>query len=341
MKVIKPLLVLCACSPVCSHFFYAAAQSDAPTIRTDSITSPDHRSAEIRLPPELEANFEPRTSPANDISLFGSKNITDRYLPNMQRGIRLFDQPNISLYGTKRSNFFAHPQAAGIHELSKTLNFDYRLTNNLTFNASGMIGYTSQPLSILPQHSCNVYAGLTYTPTEKLTLGTGVNMGMFVNSSYTNTSMFAQYRMNEHWTANAYGGIFLSKSAIDPNFKSSSMMGGLQMTYTADNGLFMYGRGFAAMNSGNYTPYTRDPFAYNTGVGAGLGFNLPDAGPISIGVDWIRNPSTGRMEPIANINIFGGIVYLIKKIVEAFEGDSSYSTIGYKKPLKEVKPLTH
>lgn len=315
------------------------AQTDTPIIKKDSISPDDLKQVnQIPLPSALKVTFP--THKADFHLPRPTSSIMGMQLRQPNVSFARETNPRLSFYGSRSENFNIIGQPVPVHELSKTLHLGYKITDELTFNASGMIGYTSLPLTIAADQTFDAYAGLTYTPSEKLAIGGGVSVGKFVNSGYINPSAFIRYHLNPNMEINLYGGMNFATLPYQNLYNSRSAYGGLQLKYTADNGLFLYGQGFASMSSPGMHPlYSRNPSAYYTGFGGGIGYNIPGGMPVSLGVNWVRNPFTQRLEPVAQVNIMGGLIYLIKKLIESFESDGSYSSTSYKKPLEVAKPM--
>lgn len=318
-----------------------AAQEVVPVVRRDTLPISDLNNAvQIGIPKDLERKFPQILTnielPTQPLDRMGIK-LRPPYV-----SVLPIPNPSISLYGTAFEGFNYSGQPIAVHDIRKSLHFDYRLTNSLKFSASGSIGYSSLPLTIAPYQLYNISAGLTHRVGDRLTVGGGVSGGRMVESSYINPSMYMQYNLTPNLQAMLYGGMYSATPPHQSTYNSRAAYGGLQLTYTMDNGLFVYGKGFLSHNNGLYPGFVHQPYAYSSGFGAGLGYVLPGGSPpISIGVDWVTNPYTGQISPVAQINLYGGLLYLLKLLTGSLERDGSYSSSGRnKRPLQIISPLS-
>lgn len=189
---------------------------------------------------------------------------------------------------------------------------------------SSLIGTPSE-LLFVPAHTPGLAASFaaTYRVNEWLSVSPSVIAGQVMGSRFIAPSFTTTFDISESLQAQLRTGLFVGQSAYQPLLAQQSLNASLRLQYTTPSGFFAYGEGYAARHelfaSLNQMPMLYGPYSY--GFGGGVGYNIPGAGPISVGVHYNYNPMTQRMEPAASVNLVGGLIYLFQLIGKAISGD--------------------
>ncbi|MDO4770897.1 hypothetical protein [Porphyromonas sp.] len=301
---------------------YLSAQEHIPQIKGDSLPTlppkkraPIQRPSALDIPSLLNKGRGKLDKEFNDPFAIQSRSnnaftwVEDKSLWN----------DRFSLSASKYEGLAQQPQWQNrmLHSIQREIRLNYKINNKLSAYTSGMIGYTSLPMQLYADKQYNVQAGLDYKASEKLTIGSALAVGRFVHTDYINPNAYLRYDLNKNLQINLYGGIQLAKGPFSTGYDSRSLYGGTRLNYTTDQGIFFYGQGFASRTNTILSPWSPNPNVWTSGIGGGLGYNIPGYGPVSIGMDMVFNPVTQRMEPMYSFNIVNGLIYLIMKTVEA------------------------
>lgn len=206
-----------------------------------------------------------------------------------------------------------------LYSIQRGLQADYKLDKKLSLELSGMIGYTSLPSTFHAYKQYDLYGGLRYDANKSLSLGAGVSVGGFMGTRYLNPRVYAGYNPSDNWEFGLYGGVNLIHLPPTRGYGYQSLYSGMTFKYTADQGVFVYGKGFTSQSNAPYFGWTPQPGFWSMGVGGGIGYNIPGYGPVSVGVDYVYNPLTKRMEPVYSLNIVNGLIYLIEQVIQGLQ----------------------
>ena len=302
-----------------------SAQDILPVLETDSLPKtkilhlPEiDRPSSLDLPKELSLHkFDMPRTPLNPMILgeVGGSNLSKSLATSNVLGRRLTLSGSVYEGMNSRSQW----QNSMLYSIEQTLQVDYELGKKLSLELSGMIGYTSLPSTFYAYKQYEVYGGLRYGVNERLSLGGGLAAGGFMGTRYLNPNLYARYTPSENWQFGLYGGTSLIHLPSGRGYGYQSLYSGMTFKYTADQGFFVYGRGFTSRSNAPYFGWTSHPNFWTMGAGGGVGYNIPGRGPISVGVDYIYNPVTKRMEPVFSLNIVNGLIYLIEQIIQGVQ----------------------
>lgn len=215
-------------------------------------------------------------------------------------------------------------------ELPRSLEttFDEVMSQELHLNPnlslSSIVGAPSQLLFVpvnTPGWAANF--GATYRLNDWMSISPSFIAGQFMGSRFMAPSVTTAFDISNRFKAQLITGIGVGQNAYQPFLVQQSLNASLRLQYVTPSGFFAYGQGYAARHqlfaSLNQMPMLSGPYSY--GFGGGIGYNIPGAGPISVGINYHYNPMTQRMEPVAAVNLVGGIIYLFQLIGKAISGD--------------------
>lgn len=206
--------------------------------------------------------------------------------------------------------------------LGEVMSQQLNLTPKLSLNS--VIGAPAQ-LPFVPANTPGLaaYFSASYRINDWLSISPSFVAGQFIGSRFIAPSVTTTFDISERLRAQLRTGFAFGQSAYQPLLAQQSLNASLRLQYTTPSGLFAYGEGYAARHqlfaSLNQMPMLTGPYSY--GFGGGIGYNIPGAGPISMGISYNYNPITQRMEPVATINLVGGLIYLFQLIGKAISGD--------------------
>lgn len=206
--------------------------------------------------------------------------------------------------------------------LGEVMSQEFHITPN--FSIISIIGAPSQ-LPFIPAQTPGLVAniGASYKVNDWMSIEPSVVAGQLMGSRFVAPSVTASFNISERFKAQLRTGLALGQNAYQPHLMHQSLNASLRLQYITPSGVFVYGEGFAARQklfaNLNQMPMLTGPYAY--GFGGGVGYNIPGAGPISVGINYNYNPFSHRMEPVASVNLVGGIIYLFQLIGKAISGD--------------------
>lgn len=168
-----------------------------------------------------------------------------------------------------------------------------------------------------PRQMSEIYAGLALRPSD--------NIGLRLGTAWRNDGIYrtlnphasAHFALNDRLSLMVMGGAALFHTPIEGGWRGTQLYAGARLQYQLNKTLYLYGYG--------HTAYTRHfpsmgnvPWAsqWTPQIGGGVGLNIDDSGPIELGVVYRYNVMTRRMEPAAEVNLFGAFNLLVK----AFKG---------------------
>lgn len=205
------------------------------------------------------------------------------------------------------------------YSIERKLGVKYDLSRKTSIEGSGMMGYTSLPMMPFPDKQYSVSFAFNYRPSDRFSIGIGATSGRFMSSYYLNPNIHTRFTPNRNWQLDLYSGINYSSPQFGHSFTSNSIYSNLRINYISDQGFYVYAQGFTSMAHGQNYLWMHHPYYYTSGLGGGIGYNIPGAGPVSIGVDYVYNPATQKLEPYVSFNPIGAIALLVKLISQAFE----------------------
>ncbi len=206
--------------------------------------------------------------------------------------------------------------------LGEVMSQRLNLSPNLSLNS--FIGSPTH-LSFVPMNTSGLAANISasYSINDRMSISSSVVAGQLMGSRFIAPSFTTTFDVSERLKAQLRMGLNLGQSAYQPFLVQQSLNTSLRLQYITPSGFFAYGEGYATryqlFANLNQMPMLTGSYSY--GFGGGIGYNIPGAGPISMGVSYSYNPFTQRIEPVATINIVGGLIYLYQLIEKAIKGD--------------------
>ncbi len=200
-----------------------------------------------------------------------------------------------------------------IHTNAKELSLAYRLSPQLSLLSSVKMGTSAIPFISPTEKLYDLSVGINYTPSDQVSLYTGISAGSFMRSQYINPRLVGMFALTDRLNLNVSGGMSMYGAPFSPRLDHREFYANMRLQYKTDLGLYLYGTGFTSTHHQFSSPFPAYTFS---GVGGGVGYNIPGAGPVEAGITYVYNPHTQRMEPRLSLNLMGGLIYLIKKIVE-------------------------
>ncbi len=157
------------------------------------------------------------------------------------------------------------------------------------------------------------YTGMTYTPNQYMRYTLGLSYGSYMRQNYLQPNLTGDIRLTDHLNMQ-FGAGALAYGNPWGSFGSMRLYGHLRLDYTFDSGVYLFG----TMRSGQSTPWNVQGMSYGTmAFGGGIGYQIPQAGRVEMGMEYVHNPITGQYRPQVYVNPIGLVMWLVKKVVDA------------------------
>lgn len=151
-------------------------------------------------------------------------------------------------------------------------------------------------------------------PTEYSLLGLSATYEQFVGYRAWRPEVQLRFYSADRWRLSLNTGLALYDMQMSSIRGKDYYLGG-RIDYALNEQWYLFGQGYVStlgMGGLGYAP----PFLHQwrNSLGGGVGFQIPNAGPVEVGVVYTYNPITRRMEPSVSVNIAGALMYLFKRI---------------------------
>lgn len=278
----------------------------------------------LKLLPHLETNPLPRSlTPSQPLFLQG---IQPTSLPRgVEEAFRVRPLGEKSL-GAMPTKLFdqgiSHHRYTNEHLEAKLLGLGIELSPKAQLETSLTLGHLRPMDSPNPRQMYELYAGLALRPSETTNLRIGIGWRDEGLYRTLNPHASAHISLNARLSLMVMGGASLFNSPINNNWQGMQLYAGARLQYQLNRSLYLYGYG-----RGTYTQHFPSagnvPWAsqWAPQLGGGVGLNIDGSGPIELGVVYRYNVMTRRMEPSAEVNLFGAFNLLIKAIRGLFGAD--------------------
>lgn len=290
----------------------ASAQDISMPVKCDSLSIIKTRTEEIH-------SFKTQShSKLSQKELQISTPSFDELLYNQKKPLPITFEPlridtNLPLYESRTHGFLTHSLNPLLHSETKGVAFEYQVFDRLSITTGGEIGFTSLPNALTPLSQFNAQISTGYVISDRLRVSGTFNVGQFLGERYINPTTSLSYDLNSNWNLLLHGGLYQSNTLVG-NYRSQY---GLFRAQYNSNGWYLYGQGFTSY--ANHPYMSLSPSLYNhgySGFGGGLGYNIGGAGKVSVGIDYIYDPITGKMTPKYFVDLTGAINLGVQKLIE-------------------------
>lgn len=308
------------------------AQNREEVYPTDSLLLPSRR--EVPLPHSIKRDSfrisAPPTPPLLHVRPAILQNMhellpepqLDNLPPIASRQLKLELPPGmdtIRLQGNWKISMSAHQDRwmsqNFIDTRSASLGAELHFADRWSITGRTTLGQSVAPYMPIVEKYYDLYAGISYSPNQYMRYSLGLSYGSYMRQNYLQPNLTGAIRLTDQLNMQ-FGAGALAYGNPWGGFGPMNLYAHLRLDYAFESGVYLFG----TARAGQSTLWYVQGMPYGTAAfGGGIGYHIPNAGRVEMGMEYVHNPFSGQYQPRVYVNPIGLVMWLVKKAVEAFE----------------------